>query len=62
MFDGHVLDEFEMGIENYKGIKDFAPPKHVQSDDKPILIFQGEAFENSDKHKRLKNLLIDMFH
>lgn len=62
MYDGHVLDEFEFGIQSFKGIKQFAPPQHVQSDDKPIMIFQGEPFENSEKHKRMKNLLIDLFH
>ena len=29
---------------------------------KPILIFQGEQFESSDAHKRIKSLLIDFFH
>lgn len=28
---------------------------------KPILIFQGEQFEVSDKHARFKNLMIDFF-
>jgi len=58
VFDGHILDMFELGVENYKGIENFKPAEHINKDLKPIMVFQGEPFENSDKHKRLKNLLI----
>jgi len=58
VFDGHILDMFEMGVENYKGLDKFAPAESITRDLKPILVFQGEPFENSDKHKRFKNLLI----
>lgn len=61
VFDGHVLDMFEMGVENYKGCDKYAAAEHITQNLKPILIFQGEPFDNSDKHKRLKNLLIDFF-
>lgn len=61
VFDGHVLDLFEVGIEKFKSCEEFKPPLGVSRDLKPILIFQGEPFENSDRHKRLKNLLIDFF-
>jgi ribosome production factor 2 len=57
-FDGHVLDMFEVGVENYKGCDKFRSSEFLGKDLKPILIFQGEPFENSDKHKRMKNLLI----
>lgn len=33
----------------------------VDNQVKPILIFQGEQFEFSDKHNRFKNYMIDMF-
>ena len=52
---------FEFGIENFKGTADFDATKHISADLKPILIFQGEQFEVSEKHKRIKNLLIDFF-
>jgi ribosome production factor 2 len=42
VFDGHVLDMFEFGIENFKGTADFDATKHISADLKPILIFQGE--------------------
>jgi len=56
-FDGHVLDMFETGVENYKGMKEFKSKGLFSCDMKPILMFQGEAFELSDVHRRLKNLL-----
>jgi ribosome production factor 2 len=58
VFDGHILDMFETGIENYRGVDQFKPAEHITKDLKPILIFQGEPFDNSDKHQRLKSLLI----
>ena len=58
VFDGHILDMFELGVVDFKGTDQFEAPKHINSDMKPILIFQGEHFESSDKHKRLKSLLI----
>lgn len=61
VFDGHILDMFEMGIEQYRGMDQFTPAEHITKDLKPILIFQGEPFDNSDKHQRLKNLLIGKF-
>ena len=61
VFDGHVLDMFEFGIVNYKGTGEFKATEHISADLKPILIFQGEQFEVSEKHKRIKNLLIDFF-
>lgn len=58
VFDGHILDMFELGIQNFKGTNDFKVPEHITADLKPILIFQGEFFETSERHKRLKNLFI----
>jgi len=62
VFDGHVLDMFELGIEDFRGTEAFPAPKHINCDMKPILIFQGSHFDTSDKHKRVKSLLIDFFH
>lgn len=61
VYDGHTLDMFEFGIENYQGTAKFKATEHISADLKPILIFQGEQFEVSEKHKRIKNLLIDFF-
>lgn len=56
-FDGHVLDMFETGVEDYKGVRQFKSKGLFSADMKPILMFQGEPFELSDVHRRLKNLL-----
>lgn len=61
VFDGHILDMVEFGVEEYKGCDQFKASEHINRDLKPILLFQGEPFENSDKHKRIKNLLLDFF-
>jgi ribosome production factor 2 len=63
-FDGKCLDIFEMGVENYQSIQDFAAkaPQDVSRDLKPVLLFQGEYFDFSEKHQRLKNILYEMFH
>ena len=58
VFDGHILDMFEFGVREYRGASDFESAKHVSQDMKPILIFQGEPFETSESHKRIKSLFI----
>ena len=58
IFDGHVLDMFEFGVEDYRGCSAFHTPDAISKDLKPVILFQGEPFENSDKHKRIKNLMI----
>lgn len=39
VFDGHILDMFEMGVENYRGVAQFKPAEYITKDLKPILIF-----------------------
>lgn len=56
LYDQHILDMFEFGVHNYQGIEDFKS-EDVSNQLKPILMFQGEQFEFSDKHMRLKNYL-----
>ena len=58
VFDGHVLDMFELGVTDFKGTNLFETAKHITADLKPIMIFQGEHFETNDQLKRLKSLLI----
>lgn len=50
-----MLDLFEFGVTNYKSLEDFATAE-ISRDLKPIILFQGEQFEFSEKHMRLKNL------
>ncbi|XP_071548316.1 ribosome production factor 2 homolog isoform X1 [Panulirus ornatus] len=60
MFDHHLLDMVELGIENYKGLNEFKNAK-ISSGTKPCLVFCGTDFEDVAEYRRLKNLLIDFF-
>ncbi|XP_072133715.1 ribosome production factor 2 homolog isoform X1 [Mobula birostris] len=60
MFDYHVLDMIELGIEKFRGLHDFKNSKSAEGS-KPMLVFAGDSFELDNDHKRLKNLLIDFF-
>lgn len=59
LFDGHILDMIEFGVEYYKAIEDF--PSRITLGVKPILIFAGEPFETDFDMIRIKNLLNDFF-
>jgi ribosome production factor 2 len=56
-----MLDVVELGIENYKGLKDYAgaPSKAIGS--KPMFLFVGDNWESNADHKKLQNLLLDFF-
>jgi len=60
LFDYHVLDMFELGIENFKSLAEFKCEK-CPAGTKPCLLFAGEIFEENEEYARLKNLLIDFF-
>ncbi|KAG7202846.1 hypothetical protein KM043_009997 [Ampulex compressa] len=60
VFEHTLLDMVEFGVEKYKGLKEFKVPK-ISSGLKPLLIFNGELFENNYEYGRIKNLLVDMF-
>ena len=48
---------FEFGILEFKSMDQFKAFEATR-ELSPILLFQGEQFEFSEKHRRLKNLLI----
>ena len=60
MFDGHLLDMFEFGVENVKLLKDFKNQK-ITPGVKPILVFSGESFETEFEYMKLKNYFTDFF-
>ncbi|XP_020661016.1 ribosome production factor 2 homolog isoform X1 [Pogona vitticeps] len=60
MYDYHVLDMVELGIEKFVPLKDIKSSKCPEGT-KPMLIFAGDAFDISEEHRRLKSLLIDFF-
>jgi ribosome production factor 2 len=56
----HLLDMFEFGCSNFQPIKNFKA-LDVDNQTKPLMVFQGEQFEFSEKHSRFKNFLLDLF-
>uniref|UniRef100_A0A4W5MZL3 Ribosome production factor 2 homolog n=1 Tax=Hucho hucho TaxID=62062 RepID=A0A4W5MZL3_9TELE len=60
LFDFHVLDMIELGIEKYRSLSEIKNSKCPEGT-KPMLVFAGEAFDHDDDHKRLKSLLTDFF-
>jgi len=59
VFDGHILDMVEFGVEKYKEMDDF--PARITLGLKPLLVFAGEPFETEFDMIRIKNLLTDFF-
>lgn len=58
LFDAHVLDMFEFGIQKFKSLQEFRNAKPTLGS-KPCLVFSGDAFDGDAEYKRLKNCLID---
>ncbi|KAG2442290.1 hypothetical protein HXX76_002376 [Chlamydomonas incerta] len=62
MFDFHLYDALELGVEEFKGIKDFgAAGTGAQMGNKPLIIFMGEKFESVPALALAKSLLLDLF-
>jgi len=64
LFDYHILDMIELGIQNYRGIKEFLNKDTPQSasGSKPCFVFMGDEFDNNETYQVLSNLLLDFFH
>lgn len=60
LFSEHLLDMFEFGVSNFKGIAAYKNAE-IDCQIKPILVFQGEHFEFSAKHSRFKNFCIGKY-
>lgn len=59
-FDRMILDQFEFGVENFKSLQQFKVPK-IGIMVKPILVFSGESWQQSNEMRRLRNFFIDFF-
>ncbi|KAK1338109.1 hypothetical protein QTO34_001219 [Cnephaeus nilssonii] len=57
MYDYHVLDMIELGIEKFVSLKDIKNSKCPEGT-KPMLIFAGNDFDVTEDYRRLKSLLI----
>jgi ribosome production factor 2 len=61
MYEHQLLDMFELGIKQYRGLNDFKNDK-IGTMVKPCLVFNGEKWKVTEELRRLRNLLIDTFH
>lgn len=60
MFDYHVLDMIELGVEKFVALSEIKNSKCPEGT-KPMLVFAGDTFEVTEDYRRLKSLLIDFF-
>ena len=61
LYDFHLLDYFDFEVTNFLPMSYFKNNTVVNSDLKPIIIFQGELFESDFNYDRLKKFFIDFF-
>ena len=60
IYDDHILDMFEFGVQGVKLLSDFKNSK-ISMATKPLLLFAGEVFDSQPEYIRLKNFLTDFF-
>jgi ribosome production factor 2 len=61
VYDNQILDMIELGIKNFRSLKDFKNEK-IGTNCKPCLVFNGEKWKMSEELRRIKSMLIDFFH
>ena len=61
LFDFKILDYFDFEVTNFLPMSYFKTDVTINSDLKPIIIFQGELFESDFNYDRLKKFFIDFF-
>jgi|TARA_B110000091_G_scaffold42713_1_gene46432 ribosome production factor 2 len=66
IFDGHVLDKIEVGIDNFISVEDHraiagSARTSTAIGSKPCFIFEGSEFENDVNMRLLKSMLLDTF-
>ncbi|XP_016184774.1 ribosome production factor 2 homolog [Arachis ipaensis] len=62
MYDHHIYDLVEVGVENFKPLDSFTYDKKLapKEGSKPFICFIGEGFEAVDELKHLKEVLLDL--
>ncbi|CAL5974762.1 Brix_domain containing protein [Hexamita inflata] len=60
MFDHEVAEMFEFQLQTYIGLQDVSSKKPMPQC-KPILLFQGDGFNNDDDFRKIKSILQDTF-
>lgn len=58
LYDQHVLDMVELGVEEYIGIADFAAKENVSVGTKPAFLFNGTLFETNEDYKIFANIIV----
>lgn len=62
LFDSRMLDMIEYNVKDYRQLNSFHSSKReAVMGSKPLVIFQGSAFETNESLKRTKSLLLDFF-
>ncbi|XP_050070499.1 ribosome production factor 2 homolog [Anopheles maculipalpis] len=61
IYDEQVLDMVEFGIDQYTALEKFKTEK-ISQFTKPVIIFNGYKWKLTEELRRIKNLLLDMFH
>ncbi|CAJ1327185.1 unnamed protein product [Effrenium voratum] len=52
LFDGGLLDMQEFNVEDYKSMQQFRASKEAMVGSKPLMVFQGPAFDSDERMKR----------
>ncbi|GMH45937.1 hypothetical protein BSKO_13901 [Bryopsis sp. KO-2023] len=60
IFDSQILDMLEIGIEGYKGMREFKHPGSIAGS-KPMFAFVGEKFDTVPELKAMKSMFLDFF-
>lgn len=60
IFDNSLLDMVELGVDTFKGLKDFE--ESITMGIKPCLVFSGPQWEQTAEMQSLQSILVDMFH
>lgn len=60
MFDYQILDMYELGIQESTFLSEIKGPK-CSLGIKPLMVFNGERFDNDETCKNIKNYMIDFF-
>eukprot|EP01041_Mallomonas_annulata_P001919 gene1919-3727_t len=60
MYDGHVLDLVEFGVEQFTSMESIPGPKKSITS-KPMITFLGDQWESDSTYRKLENLFIDFF-
>eukprot|EP00282_Hemiselmis_andersenii_P037852 CAMPEP_0169446224 /NCGR_PEP_ID=MMETSP1042-20121227/10861_1 /TAXON_ID=464988 /ORGANISM="Hemiselmis andersenii, Strain CCMP1180" /LENGTH=295 /DNA_ID=CAMNT_0009557677 /DNA_START=901 /DNA_END=1784 /DNA_ORIENTATION=- len=61
IFNYKIFDMHEVALTNIRPSASFKPSKAASNQNRPVMIFQGDAFESDAKLSELKSLFLDMF-